>query len=318
MRRKAWFGFLALVLLVTLLPACGSVGQAAYPTKAITYVVTFDPGGQSDRRARQQQPELEKLLNVKVNIEYKVGGGGALGWSELMRNKADGYTVTGFNIPHVVLQPLQQDSGYQTEKIVPISIFERTPIGFAVLATSPYKTLKDVVDASKAKPKDISVGGSGTYTAHHMSTLRMNKMTGSQLTYVPFTGAAPQITEFLGGHVTSIFGNSDDLVKNKDKIRVLAMATDARYPAFPDVPTFKELGYDLTEATDRGVAVPPGTPDYIIAKLEKSFLEIAKRADVVAEMEKQGFVPIAMGAKESKAYLDKLIPIYKDVVATIK
>ncbi|MBP2676577.1 MAG: tripartite tricarboxylate transporter substrate binding protein, partial [Deltaproteobacteria bacterium] len=87
-----------------------------FPTRQITYMVCFDPGGQSDREARRQQPLLEKLLGQKVIIDYKIGGGGALGWRELTKAKPDGYTMAGFNIPHVILQPLQQDVGYKTEQ----------------------------------------------------------------------------------------------------------------------------------------------------------------------------------------------------------
>lgn len=89
-----------------------------------------------------QQPELERILGQKVLIDYKVGGGGAVGWAELVRSKPDGYTICGINVPHIILQPLQQDVGYKTEQIVPIAFFERTPLGLAVLNSSPYKTLR--------------------------------------------------------------------------------------------------------------------------------------------------------------------------------
>src|SRR5512147_1094564 len=91
--------------------------EKSFPTRQLTYVVCFDPGGQSDRGARIYQPHLEKILGQKVIIDYKVGGGGALGWRELSRAKPDGYTFAGFNIPHIILQPLQQDVGYQTDQI---------------------------------------------------------------------------------------------------------------------------------------------------------------------------------------------------------
>ena len=111
--------------------------EKPYPTRQITYMVCFDPGGQSDREARRQQPLLEKYLGQKVVIDYKIGGGGALGWRELTKAKPDGYTIAGFNIPHVILQPLQQDVGYKTDQIVPVFIFHKTPLALAVLQTSP-------------------------------------------------------------------------------------------------------------------------------------------------------------------------------------
>ena len=151
-----------------------------------------------------------------------------------------------------------------------------------------------------------------------MAALRFEKLTGVKVTYVPFTGSAPQMTAFLGGHVAAIFGASDDLTRFKDKLRVLAFATEARFPGYPEVPTLKEAGFDMAEAVDRGVAAPPKTPPHIIKKLETAYVETAKHPDVVAEMKKQGFVPIAMGHEESKAYLEKMTAIYRELTGGLK
>lgn len=139
MNHKIWLKIISLFGCLILLFSIeqGARAQKAYPTKSITYLITFNPGGQSDREARRQQPYLEKILGVKIVVDYKVGGGGALGWSELVRGKPDGYLMAGINIPHIILQPLQQKTGYTTEQIVPISLFQRTPLGLAVLKKSP-------------------------------------------------------------------------------------------------------------------------------------------------------------------------------------
>ncbi|MBI5303248.1 MAG: tripartite tricarboxylate transporter substrate binding protein [Chloroflexi bacterium] len=322
MFRKTSLLVLGLLIVAVMIAACASESpkpkEEPYPTKQITYMIPFDPGGQSDREARRQQPFLEKSLGQKVTIDYKVGGGGAVGWAELVRAKPDGYYVAGINLPHIILQPLQQESGYKTEQILPVAFFQRTPLGLAVLTNSPHKTLKDFLDAAKAKPGDITIGGSGTFSGHHIATLRLQKMGGVKFNYVPFTGAAPQMTGFLGGHVIAVVANSDDLVKYKDQIRVLGMMDADRFPALPDAPTFREGGVDMIEAIDRGVGVPAGTPDYIVKKLEAAYLEIAKNPDVIADMKKQGFVPLAMGAKESKEHVDKMLATYKELVKDIK
>lgn len=320
MRSKTMLVVLAVVVLGSWLGQQQAWAQKEkpYPTRQISYLICFDPGGQSDRVARLQQPHLDRLLGQKVIIDYKVGGGGALGWRELVRGKPDGYLMAGFNIPHTILQPLQQEVGYKTEQINPVCLFQRTPLGLAVLNTSPYKTLQEFMDFGKKNPGALTVGGSGTFSGYHMAALRFEKLTGVKVTYVPFTGSAPQMTAFLGGHLAAIFGASDDLTRFRDKLRVLGFATDARFPGFPDAPTLKEQGIDMAEAVDRGSAVPPNTPDYIIKKLEVAFVETAKHPDVVAEMKKQGFVPIAMGHQESKAYLDKMTAIYKELAAGLK
>lgn len=292
--------------------------EKAFPTRQLTYMVCFDPGGQSDRGARLYQPHLDKLFGQKVIIDYKVGGGGALGWRELSRAKPDGYTFAGFNIPHIILQPLQQDVGYQTDQIVPVMLFQRTPLGLAVLNTSPIKTLQDFIEHAKKDPGAVSVGGSGSFSGYHMATLRLEKLTGTKLTYVPFTGSAPQMTAFLGGHVTAVFGASDDLTIHRDKLRVLGFAMNERFPGFPDVPTLKEQGVNMAEAVDRGVAVPPGTPEPVIKKLESVFIEVAKMPEVQAEMRNQGFLPVAVGHEESKAYVAEMTKVYKELAADLK
>ncbi len=194
--------FRAALLALLAAASCAAWAQA-YPTKPVTYLVTFDPGGQSDREARRQQPHLERLLGQKILIDYKVGGGGALGWRELVKSKPDGYVMAGINIPHIILQPLQQEVGYKTEQIVPVAFFQRTPLGLAVLESSPFKTLQEFLDYAKKNPDALTIGGSGTFSGHHMASLRFEKLSGGKFTYVPFTGAAPQTMAFLGGHVAA-------------------------------------------------------------------------------------------------------------------
>ena len=316
--KKISLVILTLVLSLSLSQLSWAQKETPYPTRPISYLICFDPGGQSDRVARLQQPHLSRILGQKVLIDYKVGGGGSLGWRELVRSKPDGYSIAGFNIPHTILQPLQQEVGYKTEQITPICLFQRTPLGLAVLNNSPFKTLQEFIDYGKKNPGLLTVGGSGTFSGYHMAALRFEKLTGAKVTYVPFTGSAPQMTAFLGGHVNAIFGASDDLTRFKDKLHVLAFATETRFTGFSDVPTMKEKGIDMAEAVDRGSAAPPKTPDYIIKKLGAAFVETAQHPEVVAEMKKQGFIPISMGPDESKVYLDKMTAVYKELAAGLK
>lgn len=151
-----------------------------------------------------------------------------------------------------------------------------------------------------------------------MATLWLQKLTGAQFNYVPFTGAAPQMTAFLGGHVDAVIANSDDLVKYSDQIRVLAIASEGPFEALPGAPTFKSQGIDMVIGIERGVGAPPGTPEYAIKKLEAAFLEIHKNPNVQAEMRKQGFEPLAMGHEESKAFIEKMTSVYKDLASQVK
>jgi len=318
MKRYVYLTIAIALILGWILTARGwAQTEKPYPTREITYMICFDPGGQSDRAARMQQPLLENILKEKVILDYVIGGGGAIGWRELTRAKPDGYTMAGFNIPHIILQPFQQDVGYKTEQIVPVAIFQRTPLALAVLKTSPYKDYQGFIDAARKNPGTLTIGSSGTFSGYHMAALRLEKLTGAKFVYVPFTGSAREMDAFLGGHVDAIFGASDDLIKYKDKSRVLAFATESRFPGFPDVPTFRELKVDLLEAVDRGVAVPPKTPNYIIKKLEAAFLQIAASAEIQAEKKKQGLIPVAIGHDESVAYITKMTAIYKELTVDL-
>jgi tripartite-type tricarboxylate transporter receptor subunit TctC len=290
-----------------------------YPNAPITYMIPFDPGGQSDIEARRQQPILEKILGTSVIVTYKAGGGGAVGWSELVNEDPDGYYIAGINIPHIILQPASRaDAGYKTEQIEPVAYFQATPIGLAVQKDSPFDTLEEFIEYAKEHPGAITIGGSGTYSGHHIANIQFEALTETTLTYVPFTGAAPQNQAFLGGHVAAIWGNSDSIVQYLDKMKVLAIGSEERFGALPDVPTFKELGYDMTPSIDRGVAVPPGTPEEYKQILSDAFMEIANDENIRKEMIEQGFVPLAMDKDEAKAYQERVTKTYLDLLKSLE
>jgi tripartite-type tricarboxylate transporter receptor subunit TctC len=298
--------------------AASARAQDRFPSRQLTYIVCFNPGGQSDREARRQQPLLEKGFGQNVIIDYKVGGGGALGWKELVKAKPDGYTMAGFNIPHVILQPLKQDVGYKTGQINPVIIFHSTPLALAVPVDSPYRTVKELIDFARKNPGAVTIGGSASFSGYHMAVLRLEKLTGARITYIPFTGSAPQMTAFLGGHLTAIMAASDDVTRFRDKMRVLGFATGKRFFRFPQDPTLKEQGIDLEESVDRGVAVPPDTPADVIRKIESVFLAIARSRDFQEEQMKTGFIPLSMGHEESKAYLKKKTEIYTELARDLR
>lgn len=310
----------SVVFFAVLLFVAGAVpAMAEYPDKPITYQIPFGPGGQSDLEARRQQPLLEKALGVKVVVQYKPGGGGSIGWAYLIKQKPDGYFISGINIPHIVLQPLARgNAGYTTEQLKPIALFQATPIGLAVLKDSPFKTLDDLLKYAKKNPGAVTCGGSGTWSGHHIAHLQFGKMAGIKMTYIPSKGAAKSVAAFLGGHVKALWANSNDLVQHADRIRVLAFGTKQPFPNMPKVPTFESLGYKLYASIDRGAGAPPGTPDKIVKVLEKAFLNIANDPKVKAQMKKDGFVPIALGSSESKAYIAKKVKEWAPVVKEFK
>jgi tripartite-type tricarboxylate transporter receptor subunit TctC len=253
---------------------------------------------------------------VPIIVNYMPGAGGALAWTKFAQAKPDGYTVCGINIPHIILQPLsQKDAAFKTEDLKPLCLFESTPIGLAVKKDSKIKSLKEFVEYARANPGKITIGISGKLSGHHMASLQFEKMTNTKLTLVTFTGAAPQVTALLGGHVEAIWGNSSDLVGYETQMKILAIGTEKRMNVLPNVSTFQEQEMKLYPRIDRGVAVPKNTPADITAKLEKAFLETVNMPDYHTKILQAGFVPMGLNSQQSMKYIGEEMEIFKKLLA---
>ena len=311
--------FILLCLLSVSLFCLGTAQAAKFPEKPINYLVAFNPGGESDIFARAQQPLLEKEFGQSVLISYKTGGGGSMGWNDLIRSRPDGYNTAGFNLPHIILQPLQRKTtGYETKDIEPVMIFMNTPNILAVPANSPYKTLKDFLDAAKAKPGALTLGGSASSSANHLGVVRLNKLAGVNISYVPFSGTGDLMPAFLGGHVAGAMTYTTMATQYKNDMRVLAVATERRFSLLPDVPTFRELGYDLVEGAYRGLAVPPKTPKEIINILYKACAKVNADPEFVKKMNEMGFLLENYDPAASAKLVDKLTVEYKALLEDLK
>jgi tripartite-type tricarboxylate transporter receptor subunit TctC len=152
-------------LLITGYTAAGGQSEEAeYPSTPVTYIIPFNPGGQSDITAQYQKTDLEEALGNSVVIKHMPGAGAAVAWTSLVKTKADSYTISGNNIPHIIIRPLVRDNaGYQSEDLIPVYCSQTTPIGLAVLESSPYKSLDEFVAFAKANPEAITVGGRPAY-----------------------------------------------------------------------------------------------------------------------------------------------------------
>jgi tripartite-type tricarboxylate transporter receptor subunit TctC len=321
MRKISFYHVKSLVVLLSVMAVAICLApvaaQAEYPEKPISYIISFNPGGESDVTARLQESQLEKFLGVPVNVTHKPGGGGAVAWSEFQRTaKPDGYTVIGVNIPHIIGQPmLRKDAGYETDGFDLIMWFHFTPNALIVKKDSPYQTLEDFLKYAKQNPKAATVGGSGSFSANHLETLRLEKAADVQLTYVPHTGTGPVVPALLGGHITAAMGYSMLGVQYKDQVRVLAVAADERVETLPDAPTFKELGYDIVGGAFRGVAAPKGTDPDIIAILAKAFSETNK---IIAEKQRAlGFVMTYATGDEAYTLVGRMKKNYEGILQEI-
>jgi tripartite-type tricarboxylate transporter receptor subunit TctC len=312
--KKIVLGSIALLAAVAMV-GVAAAGTADFPNKRITYNICFNPGGESDITARFQEQPLKKVLGVDIAINYKIGGGGALCWADLIKTKPDGYTIAGHNLPHTVLQPLEMgNAGYNTLDLKQIYFFESTPNLLLVRNDSPFKTLKDFVEYAKKTPGAVTVGGSGTSSANDLGTTMLNKAAGIQLTYVPFGGTGSAVPALLGSHVTALMSYSTMGVQYAGKFRALAIASETRMDVLPDVPTFKELGYDVVEGAYRGVAAPPGTPDDVVKILADAFEKVHKDAEVKKKMDQNGFKTEFLGPEASLALVKKKMVEYEAIM----
>jgi tripartite-type tricarboxylate transporter receptor subunit TctC len=283
----------------------------AFPDKPINYIIPFGPGGESDVTARHQQSFFNDKFGENLVIAYKPGGGGAVGWSQLNGMIGDGYTIMGINLPHIVIKPLQKDVGFKTEDIVGIYMFHYTPDALVVNADSDIKSLQDLVDYAKANPGKLTLSGSGKGTGNHLAQVRFDKLAGIKSTYVAFKGTGKAVAALLGDQVKAEWGYTSVGATQGEKVRMLAVAMEERHPKFPDVPTFKELGFDLVSGAYRGIAVPKSTPEDIRVKLSDMIGEINADPKFRQRMENDGMALLDVGYKDYNAFVAEQAVVYE-------
>ncbi len=284
---------------------------AGYPDKTINYIIPFGPGGESDISARLQDAVFKKMTGQGMAIQYKAGAGGAASWSQLNSMTADGYTVMGTNLPHLVLQPLEKDVGYKTDDITTVYWFHFTPDALLVPADSPLKTLKDFVDAAKKAPGATTLSGTGTNTSNHLAQRQFDKMAGIKTTYVPFGGTGASNTALLGKQVSGSWGYTSVQMSLGNQVRCLAVAMEKRHPQVPDCPTFKEQGFNLVGGAYRGVAVPKSTPIDIQNKLAADLAKVNADPEFIRKMEEGGFAMLNVGPAQMGAFMAEMKARYE-------
>lgn len=278
-------------------------GAWAYPDKPVQYIIAFSPGGESDVMARWQQIVFRKLYNKDMVILNKPGAGGGLAWSQINSQPADGHTIVGINLPHIVLQPMEGQVQYKTEDITPVYWFHYTADAIIVPTDSPYKTFADLVKAAKAAPDKLTFAGSGTNSANHLAHEKFNVLAGVKSTYVPFKGTGDLMASVAGNHVSGAMSYVPLAIQQKGKMRLLAVALNKRHPAFPDVPTFKELGYNWVDGAYRGVGVPKSTPMDVQKKVSDMMAALNKDPGILKQMADGGFEVVDIPVDKNAAFM---------------
>ena len=256
--------------------ALPAAAQGDYPTRSVTMIVPFPPGGVADITARPVAEAMGRFLKQPVVVENKAGAGGGVGMQYVARAKPDGYTVllalSSISIIPAADRILGRDPMFQLGQLVPIARFTADPTVLAVRADSPWKSAKDMLEAAKKAPGTIPYGSSGNYGTMHVPMEMLAAAGGARMLHVPFTGAGPAVVALLGGSVDAVSTGPSTVMGHVQggKVRVLASWGEARHPALPDVPTLKELGYDATFSQWTGLFVPAGTPEPVVARLREA------------------------------------------------
>lgn len=297
------------------------VKKELFPTKAVTVVHGFKAGGGSDQLSQLVQPYLEKITKQKFVNEYKAGADGAIAWKEIAKStKADGYTLSTVLTPKTQLNSfINKEAGYTMEDFEPIANIVFDPGMLVVGPDSPFKSMKDFIDYAKKNPGQLKMSNSGTGGDDWFNAVMIEKLAELKFNNIPFEGDAPAWQAAAGGHVdanTNNVSTVSELVKT-GKLKALAVYTEKRIPAFPDVPTLKELGIDLVEGSYRGYIAPKGTPKDVIDTLASAMEQVTKDPEFIKAAKAANIEIVFKKGEENKTFLanekDKLRKIVDEM-----
>lgn len=298
-----------LLAAIVVLVAGGALAQD-YPTKPVQLMVAYPAGGSTDVGARIVAAIAEKELGQSMVVVNKAGAGGQVGWTEMARQKPDGYYIGFVNLPAtntVVLDP-ERKAAFGIDAFTPIINQVLDPGVIWVKADSPYRSLKDLIEAARKSPNKISTATTGILSDDHLAILMVEEATGVVFRIVHFEGGAPQMTAILGGHVEVAFDNVGSIVKRvkSGEVRAIAVMDTQRSKFLPDVPTTPELGYpSVISSSTRGIAGPKGLPEPVVKKLQEVFRKAMEHPDHVKKMEDAGLaIRVMVGEEYAKYYRD--------------
>lgn len=276
---------LTMVVLVT---AAGA--QEPYPSRPISLVVPFPPGGVADIVGRPVADAMSRNLNSPVVIENKPGAGGGIGMGFVAKAKPDGYTLllalSSISILPEADKVIGRASMYQLNQFVPIARFTADPTVLAVRADSPWKTLAEFVADARKRPGAITFGSSGNYGTMHVPMEMFAASAGIKLLHVPYTGAGPAVVGLLGGNVDAVASGPSTVIAHAKagKVRILASWGEKRLASLPDVPTLIEGGFNAMFFQWTALFAPAGTPEPVLARLREAARVAASDPRFIATM----------------------------------
>ena len=307
---------ISLVTALTLLVLGQTTANAAYPDRPIKMIVPWAAGGDTDAIHRVIANSMEKQLGKPVVIVNIAGASGTVGAREAMKAAPDGYTILAIHdFIHTTYYTGVADLTYK--EFEPVALVTSTPSVLAAYGKTPWNSMKELIEDARKRPEQITVGVSLGSTSHFFPAM-IGQAAGIKWKYVSYEGTAPRMTALMGGHVLLGETNLTQLDKVKaGQIKMLAIATAARVPELPDMPTLKELGIDIVYAVNRGMVAPKGTPEAVLAKLEEVCGKAMKDPAVTEAMKKQGTLVEFLNRKGYGDFLQKNDKINADLAQSL-
>lgn len=278
--RYLLFGLLAL--------GCGPASAfEVYPDRPITFVVPFSPGGGNDVTARLLAPFVEQHLGggARLDVVNKPGAGGETGFAYIANADPDGYTIGMIATPNVLTIPIERQARYSLGGFDPLLCLVSDPGVWAVRADSPYRSVTDAVAEAAARPHSVTVGSTGVGSRDHLAILWMHSVTNARFLHVPFPGGATGDKALEAGRIAVAGMSLGEALRSTSMpgLRILGIGTRTRLPEAPDVPTFREQGFDLVMRSLRGVAAPAGLPADVRERLIRALVMAAEDPLFVAK-----------------------------------
>ena len=293
-----------------------------WPTKQISLVVPYAPGGYTDSVGRITGRYLEKALGVNVIVENKAGAGGIVGTQFVAKAAPDGYTLCVCSVGAVSVAPLAQKVGYDPRKdFVPISIVSTIPQTVIVKNALPIKSMADLVAYAKANPGALKYGSSGAGGLMHYSVALYQVRTGTKMVHVPFRGGAPATAAVVSGEVDLSFTNMTDALPQMEAgtVRAIAVTSAARSPFAPNLPTIAETGLPNFSAESwNGIMAPAGTPEPVVERVSKALQAMAQDEEVKKQMANVGATAVFTTPADYKKAIENELEQWAELVKELQ
>lgn len=298
-----------------------TLAQAAYPSKPVRLIVPYPAGGTTDIIARLTAHQLTERLKQPFVVENRAGASGAIGAQAVAQSAPDGYTlVMGTASSHGINSAVQKSLPYDAVKdFAPVTVVASTPNIIIANNNVPVKTLADLLALAKAQPGKINFGSTSPGGSPHMSAELLKMMTGTDMMHVPYKGAAPMLSDLLGGQVQIGFDNLPSSIAfvRSGKARALAVTTAQRWPGAPDIPTVAESGVPGYEVSGWfGLLAPAGTPKEVLHRLQAAVAEAVRTPEVAKQLRDLGAEPVANSPEAFAKDIGNDVRKWRDVVKT--